>query len=136
MKRLALVLVVVACDRRPAVTACTDKLSGVWITESDAKWSLLDHGGTLEAFPLFDDAVPEGTPRVIDLERGDKLAGEIRRRYMRGPDACEARAPIRITKCEANALQLVVADPQGPLQFAPCRFPLAASSRVERWRRE
>jgi hypothetical protein len=150
MKQALALLVVVACDRRSAVTSCDDSLHGVWITEAGAKWSLLDRGKTLEAYPLFDDAVPEGAPRVIALERrrpkmepagftpagGVDLAGQVKRRYMRGGDSCEAHAPIRVTKCEANMLQIVVADPQPPAQFAACQWPLAAPSRVERWRRD
>jgi len=137
MKLALALLVVVACDRRSAVTSCDDSLHGVWINEAGAKWSLLDRGKTLEAYPLFDDAVPEGVPRVIALERRrNDLAGQVKRRYMRGGDSCEAHAPIRLTKCEANTLQIVVADPQPPAQFAACQWPLAAPSRVERWRRD
>ena len=137
MKLALALLVVVACDRRSAVTSCDDSLHGVWINEAGAKWSLLDRGKTLEAYPLFDDAVPEGVPRVIALERRrNDITGQVKRRYMRGGDSCEAHAPIRVTKCEANMLQIVVADPQPPAQFAACQWPLAAPSRVERWRRD
>jgi hypothetical protein len=137
MKWLPVLLVVVACDRRPAVTSCSDDLRGVWITDAGARWSVLDHRQTLEVYPLFDDAVAGGAPRVIDLERqGATLAGEVKRRYMRGGDSCDARAPVRVTKCEANVLQVVVADPQPPVQFAACSWPLPAPSRVERWRRD
>jgi hypothetical protein len=135
MKWLAL-LVVVACDRRPAVTSCDDDLHGVWIADGGAKWSLLDHGKTLEAFPLFDDAVPGGAPRVIDVERKDKLAGEVKRRFMRAGDECLAKAPLRIAKCKDNTLQIVLADPQPPLTFSPCSWGMPAESRVEHWRRD
>ena len=136
MKWALALLGIVACDRQPPVATCNDNLRGVWVSEAGARWSLLDHGKTLEAFPLFDDAVPEGAPRVIDLARTEALAGEIKRRYMRGAEVCDAHAPIHVTKCEANTLQVVLADPQPPLQFAACQWPLAAPSRVERWRRE
>jgi hypothetical protein len=137
MKQAIVLLVVVACDRRSAVTSCDDNLHGVWITEAGAKWSLVDRGKTLEAYPMFADAVPEGAPRVIELQRlRNNVAGQVKRRYVRGGDSCVAHAPIRVTKCEANTLQIVVADPQPPAQFAACQWPLAAPSRVERWRRD
>lgn len=136
-----------ACDRAPAVTSCNDALHGVWVAPGGARWALLDHGTTLEAFALFDDTVPGGAPRVIDLARAaaldsadgaraDKLTGEVKRRFMRGGDACVARAPIRITRCGDRELELVVADPPAPLGYAPCTWPRHAPSRVERWRRE
>jgi len=131
-----LAVLLCSCDRRAAVTSCDDDIHGVWVTESGAKWSLLDHGPTLEAFPLFDDAVAEGAPRVIDLQRTDKLAGDVKRRFMRGPAECVAAAPMRIAKCKDDTLQIVVADPQPPLSFAPCSWGKPAESRVEHWRRE
>jgi hypothetical protein len=136
-RRLAAVAVLlVACDRRPPVTSCDDDLRGVWVTDGGARWSLLDHGATVEAFPVFDDAVPGGAPRVIDLERKDKLAGFVKRRYMQGPAECVAQAPIRIAKCKESTLQVVVADPQPPLSFTPCTWGTPAESRLEHWRRE
>ncbi len=125
------------CDRRTEITSCDDDLHGVWVTDSGARWSLLDRGKTLEAFPLFDDtAAGSGAPRVIDLERKDKLAGEVKRRFMQGATECIATAPIRIAKCKANTLQVVVADPQPPLSLSPCTWGRPADSRVEHWRRE
>ena len=108
----------------------------MWRTPSGERWGLLDHGATLEAFALFDDAVPGGAPRAIDVSRADNLAGSVTRRYTQGATHCEARAPIRITACTADELQLVVAEPQAPLAFSPCTFSALAPSRVERWRRE
>lgn len=135
MKWLAAAVMLVACDRRPAVTSCDDDLHGTWISDTGARWSVLDDGTRLDAFPAFDDAVTDGAPRVIGLARGD-LRGEVKRRFMRRGDACEAHAPIRIAKCSANTLQVVVADPQPPLAFAPCTWPRPAASRLEHWRRE
>lgn len=125
-----------ACEHQSAIRACTDDLHGVWRTPSGERWGLLDHGATLEAFALFDDAVPGGAPRAIDVSRADNLAGSVTRRYTLGATHCEARAPIRITACTADELQLVVAEPQAPLAFSPCTFSALAPSRVERWRRE
>jgi hypothetical protein len=126
-------LALAACDRQPAVTSCDDALLGVWIAPGGSRWMILDYGATLEAFPLFDDAVADGAPRLIDLRRTDKLAGEVKRRYR---DRCEAHAPIRVAKCKADTLQVVLADPQPPLQDAPCTWGQVAPSRVEHWRRE
>jgi hypothetical protein len=97
---------------------------------------MLDNGATLEAYPMFDDGVPEGAPRVIDVSRADKLAGSIKRRYMRGPDACEAQAPIRFAKCKDNALQVVLTDVIAPLEYVPCAWSRPAPSRVEWWKRD
>lgn len=133
-----------ACDRRPPIVSCGDNLHGVWVAPGDARWALVDHGSRLDAFPLFDDAVPAGAPRVIELARSaapgaasdDELAGEVTRRFMRGGDACEARAPIHVTRCSGDELEVVVADPQPPLGYAPCSWGAAPDTRVERWRRE
>ena len=133
---MAVVVALAACDRRPTVTSCDDDLHGVWITDTGAKWSLLDTGNTLEAFPTFDDAVPTGAPRVIDIKRADKLSGTVTRRFMQGATECAAKAPIRIAKCKDNTLQIVVADPQPPLQFSPCSWGKPAESRLEHWHRD
>jgi hypothetical protein len=135
-RALIAVAVVQGCDRRPTVTSCDDDLHGVWVADGSARWSLIDYGKTLEAFPLFDDAVPAGAPRVIDVERPAKLAGEVKRRYTQGGDECVGKAPFRIAKCTANSLQVIVADPQPPLGFSPCAWGKPAESRVETWRRD
>jgi hypothetical protein len=131
-----MVIAASACDRRAPVASCDDSLHGVWITPRGERWMMLDSGATLEGYPLFDDAVPDGAPRVIDLARGDKLAGEVKRRYMRRADACLARAPIRVTACGDDQLELVLADPPVPLRLSPCAWSMTAASRVERWRRD
>jgi len=97
---------------------------------------MLDHDATLEAYPMFDDGSADGAPRAIDLTRTEKLEGQIKRRFMRGADLCDAHAPIRIVKCKANALEVVLADVPAPLAYAPCEWPRSAPSRVEWWRRE
>lgn len=133
-----------ACDRRPPLASCADDLHGVWLAPGETRWALVDHGSRLEAFPLFDDAVPDGAPRVSELARStapgasrdDGLAGEVTRRFMRDGDACKARAPIRITRCSGRELEVVVADPQPPLGYAPCWWGTAPDAHVERWRRE
>ncbi len=139
MNRLALaVLVLGACgDRRAPIASCDDDLRGTWVTDRGARWMMLDNGATLEAYPMFDDTVPDGAPRVVDLRRGEKLQGEVKRRYMAGSALCEATAPIRIAKCKASGLQVVVADPPAPLALTPaCAWPGPTASRVEHWRRE
>jgi hypothetical protein len=139
--KLVWAMLVAACTRRPAITSCDADLHGVWVTPSGARWMMLDNGATLEAYPMFDDAIPrnagiEGAPRALDLSRGEKLAGAIKRRYMQGGDTCEAQAPIRIAKCKDDALQVVLADVPAPLSFAPCEWPRPAPSRVEWWKRD
>lgn len=135
MKWAIAAVALIACDRRAPVASCDDDLHGVWITDTGAMWSVLDYGRKLEAFPLFDDAVGSGAPRVIDLDRRTKLAGEVTRRFAQRADVCEAKAPIRIAKCKDNTLQVVLADPQPPLTFSPCAWGKPADSRVEHWRR-
>lgn len=139
MTRLALAVIILltACARRAPVTSCDDDLRGVWVTDAGARWMMLDNSATLEAYPLFDDSLGNGAPRVIDLRRGEKLQGEVKRRFMAGSAVCEATAPIRIAKCKASGLQVVVADPQAPLEMAPaCKWPRPASSRLEHWHHE
>lgn len=131
---LAALLASAACSS-PAPARCDD-LRGVWRVEgSGARWMLLDHGDTLEGYPLFPDGVAEleGAPRVIDLARGSDLRGEVKRRYMRGADACVATSPARVTACTGAALELVLADPGPPLTFSPCTWGSASPSRRERW---
>lgn len=160
---LIVAVVLAGCDRPPPLASCTDDLRGVYVVDPGAgnefrplhlgpgsateapgdvrRWMLLDHRVTLEAYPLFDDrerAVPglEIAPRVLDLRReGESLAGEMRRRYLRGAERCEARAAVRITACRGTTLELVLADPVPPIGFAPCTWGEPAPSRRERWSR-
>jgi hypothetical protein len=97
---------------------------------------LLDNGATVEAYPLFDDSVPDGAPRVIDLRRGERFTGEVKRRFDRGSAECLATAPVRIAKCKEDRLQLVIADVSTPLSLTPCQWPQPAEPRFEHWRRE
>lgn len=132
-----------ACDpatARAPITACSDDLRGVYVVDG-ARWMLLDHRATLEAYPLFDDVAPmpglEVAPRAIDLQRTPGgLAGTVTRRYLRGRDRCDAKASVRVTACADDTLDVVLADPVPPLDFAPCAWGRPASSRRERWRRE
>ena len=135
MRAFVVAAVLVACDGKQPINTCDDNLHGVWTTPSNARWMILDYGATLEAFALFDDAVTDGAPRLIDLSRAERFAGEVKRRYQRGADICTARAPIRVTRCGGRELELVLADPVAPITYAPCTWPQHAPSRVERWRR-
>lgn len=128
----ALLVVALFGCARPEVTSCDDDLHGVWVGES-GRWMLLDNGPTVEAYPLFDDGIP---PRVIDLRRGERFTGDVKRRYIQGQAECIARAPIRIAKCKANTLQVVVGDVSPPLAFSPCQWPKGLDSELEHWRRE
>jgi hypothetical protein len=94
----------------------------------------------------------EIAPRVIDLERrsatrpagsadaptapAGSLAGTISRRYMLRADRCDASAPVHVTRCAGDTLDLVLSDPPPPLGFAPCSWPSPAPPRVVHWRRE
>lgn len=133
---LAAVAVCTACERRAPIDSCAQNLHGVYATPAGARWMLLDNGRTLELFPLFDDTVPDGAPRVIDLARGDKLTGHVKRRFMQRATACEARAPVTVTACKANALQLVVGEVTSPVAYEPCSWGQPVPSRVEVWNRE
>jgi len=139
MRGAATALVVVAiaaCESREPITSCSQNLHGVWVTPAGAKWMVLDNGPTLEVFPLFDDLVPEGAPRVIDVTRGPKNEGNLKRRFMRRDIACEARAPVTLTSCSNDSLQFVIGEVSAPLSFEPCSWPQQAPSRVEVWRRD
>jgi hypothetical protein len=155
--KYAAVLAIAACRRDP-IASCDDDLRGVYLAASE-RWMVLDHGATLEAYPLFPDApggaagdaVLEVAPRVIDFERGpgvdasdpthphdlaSLIEGTLRRRYMRGSELCEARASVHVTRCANDTLELVLVDPAPPIAFAPCTWPGPGPSHVVRWRRE
>jgi hypothetical protein len=130
-------LLVVACDSRPAIATCADDLHGVYATPS-GRWMLLDNGKTLEAYPLFDDSVEGGAPRVIDLARGsatNRLAGELKRRFESRAEPCEGRAPVHVTRCAGNALEVVRGDVLGRLWSGVCSWG-SKPSFVETWRRD
>ena len=133
---LAAVAVCAACESRAPITSCDMNLHGVYVTPGGARWMLLDNRSTLELFPLFDDSVPDGAPRLIDVARGDKLAGHVKRRFMQRAAHCEARAPVTITACKADALQLVIGDVVPPVSYEPCAWPQQVPTRVETWKRD
>jgi len=142
MAKRVLVLAIAACSRRAPITSCEDDLRGVYRDGSEP-WMVLDHGTTLEAYPLFPDVPPGGeaglevAPRVIDLARGaGPPSGTLHRRYLRGGESCDAHIPVHVTSCAGDLVALVLADPAPPLGFAPCRWPGPGPSRVVRWRRE
>jgi hypothetical protein len=143
VKAIALAIVTcVACHRRPPLAACTDDLRGVYVSADGARWNVIDSPDGYEVYPLFDDVPAERRgleigPRVIDLEEADGVVdGWVRRRYMRGAERCDAKVAIHLTKCSDDTLEIVVADPEPPLDFARCTWPRLAPSHVERWRRE
>jgi len=135
IRAAAAALLLVACSHEEPIASCNDRLGGVWTTPA-GRWMVLDNGPTLEAFPMFDDAVPDGAPRVIDFERADKPGGQIKRRFMQRERTCEARAPIHVTKCTGDTLQVARGDVTPPLSFAPCAWGQQVPTRVETWRRE
>lgn len=137
----ALGMLAAACDRAPTITTCSDDLGGAWRDEATGhRWMILDTGAELEVYPLFPDVPPtpslEVAPRVLDLARtGDQVTGDVKRRFMRGAEACIARAAVRVTTCSPDALELVLGEPSPPLAFAPCQAARPTGSHRERWRR-
>jgi hypothetical protein len=134
MRRLVILLC--ACRSEP-ITSCTDDLAGTYRAESGS-WNILDNRHNLEAYPMFDDtkqtiAGLEIAPRVIDLTRGDSLAGQVTRRYMKGSLRCDAKAPAHVTSCKDNTLEIVLGDPVPPISFSPCTFGQTAGTHRERW---
>jgi hypothetical protein len=146
----AIALAIAACSGRAPVDeagSCAGELTGVWVADGE-RWMLLDDGATLEAYPLFPDVparaatgATEIAPRFLSLTRppatpgAAPLAGELHRRYLSHAQVCEARAPVHVTRCAGDTLELVVADVYPPLAFEPCTWPLAGPSRRVRWRR-
>jgi hypothetical protein len=130
-----------ACQQRAPLASCDDNLRGVYVAGSE-RWMILDSGDRLEAYPLFPDVDGprelEIHPRRIDLTRATDptLAGTVHRRYLRRADICEAQAPVHLTRCAGDTLELVLTDPAPPLGFSPCQWPGPAPSRLVRWQRE
>lgn len=138
MRAATAALLLVACKSRQPIAACSDDLGGVYATPN-GRWMMLDSGATLEMYPLFDDSVPDGAPRLIDLARGsarERLDGEEKRRYTQHGAICESRAPLHVTKCSDDALQVVRGGVVAPLATAPCLWGRPTESYVETWRRE
>ena len=137
--RLAIALLLCSCDRTEPIARCTDDLAGVYEVEGTAaRWSVIDNRRSIEAYAAFPDAGSgETAPRAIDLRRvgDDALVGEVTRRFMQGKLRCDAKANARVTSCANDMLEIVLADPQPPLQFEPCTWGQSAPSRRERWRR-
>jgi hypothetical protein len=125
-----------ACNDRTPVRSCGDDLTGGWSTPS-GRWMLLDHGKTIEGYPMFDDSVDAGAPRFVSLVReSGPPGGSIERRYMLGANECLAHAPLHVTACTNDTLQIVRGDVAAPLSFVPCAWPQAAPTHVEAWRRD
>ena len=142
---IALAVLATACSRRDPITSCDQSLAGPWRSDHDAEpWMILDRQGALEIYPLFPDGRPpnlpaelETAPRAIDLTRTrGGLSGDVSRRFLRRGIQCIAKAPVHVTSCANDVLELVLSDPPAPAGFEPCSFPRPDSSRRERWRRE
>ena len=142
---LAGMLALAACQRRAPLASCDDNLRGVYTAgpgDGAERWMILDSDDKLEAYPLFPDVDGprelEIHPRRIDLTRATDptLAGTVHRRYLRRADICEAQAPVHVTRCAGDTLELVLTEPAPPLGFSPCTWPGPAPSRLVRWQRE
>lgn len=119
-----LLLVLAACGHGGSrIPSCADDLHGVYVTPAGQRWMMLDNGATLEAYPMFDDGSGSAAPRLVDLTRGDKLAGAMERRF---GDACTGRAPFHVVACK-DGLDVVYAEPASCTEALP--------SRAEHWRR-
>jgi len=125
VKRLLLVLAACGHPDGRTITSCADDLHGVYVAPAGARWMMLDNGGTLEAYPMFDDSSGSAAPRLIDLVRGDKLDGTVLRRY---GDACTGKAPFHVVACRPDGLDVVYGDVASCSQAMP--------SRAEHWRRD
>jgi hypothetical protein len=130
--KLLVALALLSACQREVVTSCNDDLHGVWVSPA-GRWMFLDNGATVEAYPLFDMGTP---PPVIDLKRGEHFQGDVKRRFMQGGAECVGTAPIRIAKCKANTLNIVISEVSPPLAFSPCQWPKPNESRLEHWQRE
>jgi hypothetical protein len=139
MRGAAAALLLVACSKPPPIATCADDLGGVWSTPV-GRWMMLDNGSTLEAYPMFDDSVPAGAPRVIDLTRDvarpSALGGGLMRRFMRRAEVCSARTPVHVTQCKGDTLQVVLGEVPPPLTFSPCAWGQQMPAHVETWRRD
>ena len=140
MNRAVLLIAIAACSRT-TITTCADDLHGTW-QGRDARWILIDNGAALEGYPLDPD-VTEGSdrdlvaaPRALDLTRAvHGLTGNFVRRFERRGGNCEARSPVHIESCHDDTLELVTSELPAPIEVAPCRWPVAALTHLERWRR-
>lgn len=142
----ALAALASACSRREPIESCDQSLAGTWknLGGDAERWMIFEQPNELEIYPLFPDGRPPGTPpeletapRLIDLRReASGITGQIKRRYMRRGIECVAKAPVHVTACAADKLELVVTDPPVPVGFEPCSFSRPGSSRRERWQRE
>ena len=131
------------CRETPSIATCADSLQGVWRDEQGREWSILDHGPTLEIYPVFADGAPPGTPldvevapRVIDLTRnGYEVKGRLHRRFMRGSKECEPGLPVWIGYCRGNTINLELAEPPVPSNFDPCELPTSPMPAKTGWTR-
>lgn len=154
-----------ACQRGPAeLTSCKDSLAGTWRAElppgatedpRDAeRWAILDRGGRLEIYPLFDDAKLQPgadpsssasatitfSPRSFELIRSHtSLLGRVQRWALRGATSCQLSATARITACRGDTIAVQLAELPSPGDFASCPVdhgPSAGSLPPPRtWRR-
>ena len=135
MRLVPLALLVAACHH--PIATCDDDLEGVY----DSGWMILDGRTELDAYPLFADvpqlAGVEVAPRFIELQRTPSgLTGTVHRRYMQRAAICDARAPVHVTSCAADTLELVITEPAPPTGFAPCTWGRPNESQLQRWRRQ
>ena len=142
---LALLALAACREPPPPLTSCADSLEGVWRT-TDApprRYHILDHGATVEAFPMWDttrladgrkavlppdpDAaladtdLPVRSPVRIQLDRrGETVAGTASYRLRAGGRDCTVSGPARLTACAGASAVLSTRLPGTGAAEADC----------------
>ncbi len=148
---LASIAALAACQRSPELSSCKQSLAGTWRAElppgatedpRDAeRWAVLDRGGRVEIYPLFDDAMVQPgadggagsgadagssgaitfSPRSLELIRSHtSLLGRVHRWALRGTTQCQLSATARITECRGDTIAVQLAELPAPGDFASC----------------
>jgi hypothetical protein len=145
----AAAIAVAACrPAPPSLRSCADDLGGVWrVLGADATtpsgerraYHVVDLGGALELYPMFDDSVlapgdrkettPDAlivAPSIVELTRaGDAIAGQVTRRVARGARTCVLHGAATIRACAGDHLQLELAPLAAPADWDRCLPPPA-----------
>jgi hypothetical protein len=109
---LFLALLFAACAR-PTVSSCADDLSGIWRTDDDRRFHLVDRGDVVEVYPLFDPIGPDKrsppwrTPGKTELERtGAALVGRTTLQAQEDARRCTIVTPARLEACADDRANL------------------------------
>src|SRR5438105_4782768 len=104
----AVLFLTAACHPGHArLASCADPLDGVWADAAgQPRWQLVDHKDVVEAYPLWDTAVPKAPPEArgalvvspwkVDLHRdGARVEGAAVYRLEHDEKRCTVRFPVR-----------------------------------------